>query len=168
MGNCANSPITQISMSSGQSCRSFGMFASNESVLPIKTEIEDKIMVQKIPVLYDKSNNSNIRRKSDRLSNSRSTTGSDRNGDHLNHQNQQQQQQSDDDIVIINEVKSQSTILGLKGRPKRAVKEPVLITRIGTESETKPSLKRKFSDSRQLRSQTQRTICEEIIVKKIK
>jgi hypothetical protein len=166
MGTCVDvgdTKVTQISITEPSIESSVNapiiMFSANEGLLPVKSEVEDKIMVQMVPVLHDKSNNSNINRKSDSISMKRSNEQTLRlTGD--------EKQDSDDDIVIINEVRNEPHIIGGPKRAKRSA-EPVMITRfLASEAETKPSIKRKFSDKR-LRSQT-RSNSDEIIVKKIK
>ncbi|CAG2100668.1 unnamed protein product [Medioppia subpectinata] len=170
LGNCVDfngTTVTQISITEPSAVHSsvaapIIVFSANEGLLPVKSEIEDKIMVQKVPILYDKSNNHSHSRRSDsipikRINDQSLRSAADKSAEPM---------ESDDDIVIINEVRSEPHIIGSSPRPLKRMGEPVVIKFLPSNTDTKPSIKRKFSDKR-LRSHS-RTNSDEIIVKKIK
>ncbi len=127
------------------------VFASNPSVIALKTKIEDKMTVQKVPALQDSNNNSN----------KRIDYNAQRNNDQksrLNNEQNLSEDESDDDIVIVQEVRN-NQCFNLQ-KPKT---EPVIV-RISDPFDTRPLLKMKYSDSKAHNSNT----TDVIVVKKLK
>jgi hypothetical protein len=147
-GNCAKvitTPITKISVNENPIL----VFASNTSVIPLKTKIEDKMTVQKVPALQDSNKriDCNVQRNTDQKS-------------RLN-VNNMSEEESDDDIVIVQEVRNNQCY-----NSQKAQTEPVIV-RISDPLDTRPLLKRKYSDSKTHHS-PQTNTTDVIVVKKLK
>lgn len=132
-GDCIEeeTPVTKISINDENETPIL-VFASNETKVQLKQQIEDKIMVQKVPLSHD----CNVQRIADQ----KSRIINEKIGININNDDEEE---SEDDIVIIKEVQREQQCHNIHN----STIEPVII-RLTNNSGLRSTLKRKFSDSK--------------------
>jgi len=161
-GSCGEetvSPVTKVSITDTPIL----VFASNETIVPVKPKIEDKMMVQKVPVLHDNSNSDNKRQCNvQRRAGPKSRTCNQKSDVNVHKVNDD----DDNDIVIIQEVVNEVVNRhdSQCHNQQKSISEPVII-RYSNPSDLRPlraSLKRKHTQH-----SPQNSSSDNILVKKL-